>query len=481
MVKGLRFSLFSVKHLSEKIKTNEISPVDLIEFCFDRIRKFNPSLNAFITVIDEEDAYNNARIAEREISQGNYRGPLHGIPFSIKDIIYAKDTRCTGGSKILSEYIPKTDATCTKKIKEAGAILLGTNNLNEFASGITGVNPFYGNTKNPWNMSRISGGSSGGSAVAVSTGMACISLGTDTGGSIRVPSSLCGVVGLKPTYGRVSKHGVVPLAPSLDHVGCVTRSAWDAAAVLECISGWDSSDHISNHKKVPPYTKIIETSNFGGISIGVPNDYFFDYVHPEVESLFYQFLESIKSLGYKVFDLDLQNTERYYNTWRKIRYAEASEIHAHWLKTRKEDYSEEVREMLIQGTKISAVDYIHAMRIINEEIKKQLLAMLRQKIEIIAVPTTIIPAPRFDELTVSDICGTVLQTREALLRNTIVFNSTGFPAVSIPIGLTKDNMPVAVQMIGPPFREEKILSVAYNYECINNTGIKFMPPSPFTS
>ena len=481
MVKGLQFSLFSVKHLSEKIKTNEISPVDLIEFCFDRIRKFNPSLNAFITVIDEEDAYNNARIAEREISQGNYRGPLHGIPFSIKDIIYAKDIRCTGGSKILSEYIPKTDATCVKKIKKAGAILLGTNNLNEFASGITGVNPFYGNTKNPWNMSRISGGSSGGSAVAVSTGMACISLGTDTGGSIRVPSSLCGVVGLKPTYGRVSKYGVVPLAPSLDHVGCVTRSAWDAAAILECISGWDSSDQISNHKKVPPYTKIIETSNFGGISIGVPKDYFFDYVHPEVESLFYQFLESIKSLGYKVFDLDLQNTERYYNTWRKIRYAEASEIHAHWLKTRKEDYSEEVREMLIQGTKISAVDYIHAMRIINEEIKKQLLAMLRQKIEIIAVPTTIIPAPRFDELTVSDICGTVLQTREALLRNTIVFNSTGFPAVSIPIGLTKDNMPVAVQMIGPPFREEKILSVACNYECINSTGIKFMPPSPFTS
>jgi aspartyl-tRNA(Asn)/glutamyl-tRNA(Gln) amidotransferase subunit A len=232
---------------------------------------------------------------------------------------------------------------------------------------------------------------------------------------------------------------------------------------------------------VPSYTKIIETSNFGGISIGVPKDYFLDYVHPEVESLFYQFLESIKSLGYKVFDLDLQNTERYYSTWRKIRYAEASEIHAHWLKTRKEDYSEEVREMLIQGTKISAVDYIYAMRIINEEIKKEILSMLRQKIEIIAVPTTVIPAPRFDELTVSDICGTVLQTREALLRNTIVFNSTGFPAVSIPIGLTKDNMPVAVQMVGPPFREEKILSIAYNYQCINNTGIKFMPPSPFTS
>ncbi len=481
MVKGLQFSLFSIRQLSEKIKTSDISPVDLIEFCFDRIRKFNPLLNAFITIIDEEDAYNNARIAEREISQGNYRGPLHGIPFSIKDIISAKDIRCTAGSKILSGYVPKADATCIKKIKKAGAILLGTNNLNEFASGITGVNPYYGNTKNPWNMSRISGGSSGGSAVAVSTGMAWISLGTDTGGSIRVPSSLCGVVGLKPTYGRVSKYGVVPLAPSLDHVGCITRSAWDAAAVLEWISGWDPSDQISKHKKVPPYTNIIEKSNFEGIAIGVPKDYFFDYVHSEVERLFFQFLESIKSLGYKVFDLDLQNPERYYNTWKGIRYAEASEIHARWLKTRKEDYSEEVRQMLIQGTKISAVDYIHAMRIVNEELKKELLMMFKQKIEVIVVPTTIIPAPRFDELMDIDICNTVLQTREALLRNTILFNSTGFPAVSIPIGLTKDNMPVSVQIIGPPFREEKILSVAYNYECLNDTQTKFTPPFPFKS
>jgi aspartyl-tRNA(Asn)/glutamyl-tRNA(Gln) amidotransferase subunit A len=267
MVKGLQFSLFSVQEFSEKIRTKEISPVDLLECCLDRIRKFNPSLNAFITVIDEKDAYNNARIAEKEISQGKYRGPLHGIPFSIKDIIYAKGIRCTAGSKILSEYFPTVDATCIKRIKKEGAILIGTNNLNEFASGITGVNPFYGNTKNPWNISRISGGSSSGSAVAVSTGMVCISLGTDTGGSIMVPSSLCGVVGLKPTYGRVSKYGVVPLAPSLDHVGCIARSAWDAAAVLECISGWDPSDPISSHKKVLQYTKIVENSNVEGMVI----------------------------------------------------------------------------------------------------------------------------------------------------------------------------------------------------------------------
>src|SRR5215467_7394141 len=478
MVKGLHFSLFSVKELSEKLKTKEITPVDLIECCFDRIRKFNPSLNAFITVLDEKDVYNNAR-TEKEISQGKYRGPLHGIPFSIKDIIYAKGIRCSAGSRILSEYIPKADATCIKKMKKQGAILIGTNNLNEFASGITGLNPFYGNTKNPWNLSRISGGSSGGSAVAVSTGMAMISIGTDTGGSIRVPSSLCGVVGLKPTYGRVSKYGVVPLAPSLDHVGCIARSAWDAAAVLECISGWDPYDPISSHKKVIQYTKIVENSNVEGMIIGVPKDYFFDKEHPEVESLFYQFLESLKSLGYTVFDIDLRNTERYCNTWRDIRYPETLEVHNQWFKTRMEDYSEEVREMLIRGTKISAIDYIHAKRIISEELKKEFLAILQDRVDVIVMPTTIISAPRFNELTVTDIGNNILQTREALLRNTILFNSIGFPAVSIPIGLTRDNMPIGVQIIGPPFAEGKILSVAYNYEYKNRKQINFIPPYPF--
>jgi aspartyl-tRNA(Asn)/glutamyl-tRNA(Gln) amidotransferase subunit A len=480
MVKGPQFSLFSVKELSEKLKTKEISPVDLVDRCFDKISKFNPLLNAFITVVDENDAYNDARIAEKEIAHGNYRGPLHGIPFSIKDIIYRKGIRCTAGSRILSEYFPKIDATSIKRIKDEGAILLGTNNLNEFASGITGVNPFYGNTKNPWNMSRIAGGSSSGCAVAVSTGMALTCIGTDTGGSVRVPSSLCGVVGLKPTYGRVSKYGIVPLAPSLDHIGCITRTAWDAAAVLECISGWDPSDQTSSHKKVPQYTKIIEKSNFEGMAIGVPKDYFFSYVDSEVESLFYEFLENLKSLGYKVFDIELANTQRYCNTWTDIRYAEASEVHKRWFKTRMEDYSEEVREMLIRGTKISAIDYIHAKRVINEELKKEFLTILNEKCDLIVVPTTIIPAPRFDELMTIDIGGTVLQTRDVLLRNSILFNSIGFPAVSIPVGLTKGYMPIGVQIIGPPFTEGKILSVAYNYECESRKP-NFIPPYPFSS
>ncbi len=477
MVKKLKASLFSIKQLSERINTGDISPTDLIEVCLDRIKKFNPILNAFITVIEEERLYDQSQIAEKEIKQGNYYSPLHGIPFSIKDIFCAKGIRCTVGSKILSNNISHADATAVKRIKEAGAILIGTNNLNEFASGITGINYFYGSSKNPWNSSRISGGSSSGSAVAVATGMVPLSLGTDTGGSVRVPSSLCGVVGLKPTYGRVSKHNVFPLSPSLDHVGCITRSAWDAAAVMEHISGWDPLDETSKHKKVPAYTKIIEKSTLEGIRIGVSKKYFFDHLYPGVESLFYHFIGILKSRGSIVYDLDLHNTEKYYRSWREIRLAEAAEIHLKWLNTRAEDYSYEVRRMLMQGTKVSAVDYVSALNTIKE-IRKEFLSILNNKVDAIVIPTTIIIAPRFDEEKISIDVDTVLETREALLRNTIVFNSTGLPAISIPIGLTKDkdSMPVGAQLIGPSFKEETILSIAYNYELTNDSSNNLVPP-----
>src|SRR6266496_750503 len=236
----------TIQQLSNRIRNGELSPSELVGVCLDKIKKFDSSLNAFITVL-EDQARQEAANAEKQIKQGIYLGPLHGIPFSIKDVIYAKRVRCTAGSKIMSDYISKIDATSVEKMKKAGAILIGTNNTHEFACGITNINPHYGSSKNPWNTSKLSGGSSGGSAVSVGAGMIPVSLATDTSGSIRVPSSLCGVVGLKPTYGRVSKYGVVPLAPSLDHVGCITRSAWDAAAVLEWIWGWDPSVQISKH------------------------------------------------------------------------------------------------------------------------------------------------------------------------------------------------------------------------------------------
>jgi aspartyl-tRNA(Asn)/glutamyl-tRNA(Gln) amidotransferase subunit A len=477
MGRKIKSSLLSLKQLSEAVRIGDISPTDLIEVCLDRIKKLNPILNAFITVIDEEMLYHQSEIADKEIKQGKYYGPLHGIPFSIKDIFYAKGVKFTAGSKIFSNYTPSIDATVVKRLKKAGAILIGTNNLNEFASGITGNNYFYGASKNPWDINRISGGSSGGSAAAVATGMVPISLGTDTGGSIRVPSSLCGVTGMKPTYGRVSKNNVFPLSPSLDHVGCITRSAWDASVVMERISGWDPLDETTERKEVPAYTRIVENPNIREVRVGVQRKYFFDNLDPQIESLFYDFVEVLKSAGSILqYDLNLNETEKYQIAWRNIRLPEASEIHMRWLETRTaDDYSPEVRQMLIRGTKVSAIDYISAVKAMRK-IRKDFVSILNSKVDVIVVPTTIITAPTFDQQTIRIDKNVVLQTRDALLRNTTIFNGIRLPAISIPIGLTKDNIPVGGQIIGAPFMEQTILSIAYYYETVNNSSKKFLPP-----
>jgi aspartyl-tRNA(Asn)/glutamyl-tRNA(Gln) amidotransferase subunit A len=462
--------IFSIKHLSEGIKTGQISPTELIEVSVDRIKKLNPTLNAFITIIEEDELYKQAQTAEKEISLGKYRGPLHGIPFSIKDIICVSGVRCTAGSKILGDYVPKSSAIVVQRMKKAGGIFVGKNNLNEFASGITGINPFYGTSKNPWDTSRLSGGSSGGSAVAVSTGMVLLSIGTDTGGSVRVPASLCGAVGLKPTFGRISMHNIFPLAPTLDHVGCIARSVWDAAAVMEYVADCDTLDGFSINRKLHPYTKIIEESSTKGLRIAVLKKYFCDNIQSEIADLFCNFVEFLRSTKSVIIDdFNLQNTEKYYSSWRYIRFAEATNVHLKWLNTRADDYSPEVKEMLLQGNKISAVDYIQSLRAINE-IKNEILAIFsNRKIDAIVVPTTIVAAPRISDKIVDVGNNIIEETRRALLQNTIVFNSTGLPAISIPIGLTKENMPVGVQIIGPPFMEEIILSIAYCYERMNKS------------
>ncbi len=476
--KDLLSSLSSIKYVANEIQNGDLSPVDLVKICLDGIKKMNPALNAFITVNEAQTLYKQALECEEKIKQGGYRGPLHGIPFSIKDIFYAKGVRCTAGSKILANYIPKENAPVITKLKKAGAILIGTNNLNEFASGITGINPFYGSSKNPWDKSRISGGSSGGSAVAVATGMCFFSLGSDTGGSIRVPASLCGVVGLKPTYGLISKHNVIPLSPSLDHVGCITRSVWDAAAVLECIVGRNVLDGTSEaKKKVFSYTKIIEGKRDKKNVIGIPLKYFFDVLSPEVERLFYNFIESISesTIIYQE-KIDLFDTTKYFKSWRDIRLAEAAAVHLRWLKTRFEDYGIEVRNLLLEGTKISAVDYIKS-RDLAKEIRAEFMSILHNKVDALIVPTTIISAPKLDEETVNIDDDVTLKTREALLRNTVIFNSIGLPAVSIPIGLTGDGLPVGVQIIGSAYDEDLILSIAYDCEQqLNNTTKESVPP-----
>jgi aspartyl-tRNA(Asn)/glutamyl-tRNA(Gln) amidotransferase subunit A len=462
--------------MSDRIRQGDLSPSELVEACLDRIKKFNPSLDAFITIL-EENARQDAKVAERQIKEGRYIGSLHGIPFSIKDVIYAEGVKCTAGSKIMSDYISKINATSVEKMKRAGAILIGTNNTHEFACGITNVNPHYGSSKNPWDTSKLSGGSSGGSAVSVGAGMTPVSLATDTSGSIRVPSSLCGVVGLKPTYGRVSKYGIVDLAPSLDHVGCITRSAWDAAAVLQIIAGHDPLDATTETKEVPNYVEIIgngkEEITKKKNSVGIPKEYFFDYLQPEVQRVFFDFVDTIKSMDIYVSDVHLSGANKIYESWRPLRLGESAEIHMKWLQTRSEDYGEDVRKMLMQGTEVPAVDYIRAHKF-RKELRHEFVKLL-QNFDVLVMPTIPLTAPGFDQQTVV-IGHKTFPIYQALSRNTIAFDSTGLPAINVPAGLSKDNMPVGVQIVGSPFDEGKVLSLAYAYEERNNSITKFTPP-----
>jgi aspartyl-tRNA(Asn)/glutamyl-tRNA(Gln) amidotransferase subunit A len=477
--KGELFSsLFSVRQISDKIKNGDISPVDLVEVCLNRIKKLNPILNAFITVLDEQQIYKQAETREKEIKQGNYLGPLHGIPFSVKDMFHAKGVPFTAGSKLFVDYVSQKDSIPVKRMKNAGAVLIGTNNLNEFASGITGKNPFYGDSKNPWDQHRISGGSSGGSAVAVATGMALVSLGTDTGGSVRVPSSLCGVVGLKPTYDLVSKQGVFPLSPSLDHVGWITKGVWDSAIVLNCLSKKNSLNKIFERGKKNPVFANHKNKEKEKVVLGIPVNYFNDYLHSDVEHIFNNFVERLPPDKIRIENIKLNVPEQYYKSWRTIRLAEAAQIHLAWLKSRQCDYSSEVRKMLVDGTKISAIEYLQAMNI-TKEIRKEFLSILRNKIDALIVPTTIVPAPRLNEDSVIVNKDVLMDTRESLLRNTITFNSIGLPAVSVPLGLTKESgLPVGLQIVGPPYGEDLVLSIAYYFESINESDFKSIPPPP---
>jgi aspartyl-tRNA(Asn)/glutamyl-tRNA(Gln) amidotransferase subunit A len=473
-------SKLTIKHVSKLIASREISSVELVDTTIEKIEKLNPKLNSFITIIDQS-ARTEAERADLLIKQGKYLGPLHGIPISLKDLIYIKGVRSTSGSKILADFVPDYDSTITRNLREAGAVIIGTNNLHEFASGITGINPHYGSSKNPWDPARMSGGSSGGSAVAVSSGMSLASIGTDTSGSIRVPSSLCGIFGLKPTYGRVSKYGVMPLAPSIDHIGPLARSAWDIAAVLKAVAGYDTRDASSTNIPVPDYLKEISSSdnrnNNGGsnkFKVGIPQQFFFDIIEPKVMEIFREFVDRLYGCGISAANVEVASTEKIIDTWRPIRLSESAAIHSEWMISRRQDYGEDVRRMLEKGLEITAVNYINALHKWRQEIKDAFLKAMVEY-DALLVPTTIIPAPFLDEKEVN-IEGRIAEVYFSLSRLTTVFNIISLPALNIPAGLVDSRLPVGVQLVGRPFDEAHILKIAYTYERHYNLSEQFIPP-----
>jgi aspartyl-tRNA(Asn)/glutamyl-tRNA(Gln) amidotransferase subunit A len=442
----------------------------LLESCIRQIQSHNSELNTFITVLFEQ-ALNEAENAERRIKKGVWLGPLDGIPFSVKDMIQIKGVKCTAGSILFKNYIAKRNAICISKLKKAGAIVIGTTNLNEFASGITGINPHYGSSKNPWNKDHISGGSSSGSCVSVSTGMVSFSLGTDTGGSIRVPSAFCGTVGLKPTYDLVSRDGVINLAPSLDHVGCITRSICDAAIVLEALIAKAPSTRKNKAANLLDYISHKIVSRKDKLVVGIPDDYFFENIDLELIKHFDYFIKTIESAVSNIKFVSIKGTNRIPSTWTIIRLAEAAEQHKRWIMTKSAEYSIEVRNMIKKGLEISAVDYIHAYKLKHQLTNNFLVAL--KTTDVLVLPSTSITAPKFKSFMNDDENSSI---RNSLLRNSIPSNISGLPAVNVPVGLDRFGIPVGVQIVGRPFEEAVILSLGYEFEQKGNFMTRFIPP-----
>jgi aspartyl-tRNA(Asn)/glutamyl-tRNA(Gln) amidotransferase subunit A len=448
----------SIWELAPRIKRGELSPVSLVRETLQRIDRLNPRVNAYITIL-RDSALKEAESAEKAIREGKYLGPLHGIPIAIKDLIYINGVRITAGSKILATHTATYDAPVIRRLRSAGAVIIGTTNLHEFASGVTSVNPFFGPVRNPWDLTRISGGSSGGSAAAVAADLTVGAMGTDTSGSVRIPAALCGVVGLKPTYGRVSRAGVIPLAASFDTVGTLTSSCWDAAVLLRAISGRDPQDPTPADVEVQDYVSELERP-MAASRVGVPRRFFFDIVDPEVSMLFELFLERLTQSGVTTSDSEIREIDKVYDTWAAIRRGEAAAFHDQWFPTMANEYGEDVRRAIEKGREVTAVQYINAQNR-RPELKSSFLEAMRQ-VDFLAVPTTPVPAPLIGEEQV-EVAGNKVDVYSILSRLTLPFNVTGFPVVSIPIGLVR-GLPVGAQIIGRPFEESAILRLAFNYE-----------------
>lgn len=460
----------SAARLAESIRTHEISPVDLVEELLARIKRLNGLLNAFITIADER-CLKEAETLEREARVGKIRGPLHGVPVAVKDLIHVEGMRFTAGSKILSGEYSEVDATVVERLRNAGAIIIGKTNLHEFGSGTTNVNPHFGATRNPWSLDRISGGSSGGSAVAVAAYMCPIALGTDTSGSIRIPASLCGIVGLKPTYGLVSKHGVLPLSWTLDHVGPMARTVEDVALLLRVIAGFDPKDESSVLYDVPNYSDALDC-DVEGLKLCLMREPFEVPPDEDVERQMEKAIDVFSSLGIEVHEVKFSMAHVVRECWAPIRFGEAAAFHDPWFRTRSSDYGEDVRKMLEKGRAFTAVEYIKALKF-RKEVTNEFQRLLSRYDALVCYATPI-PAPKIGEGKVL-VRGKIYDVFSALTSWTILFNVTGSPAISLPIGLSREGLPISLQIAGKPFDEETVLRVAHALEIESN--LQLVPPT----
>jgi aspartyl-tRNA(Asn)/glutamyl-tRNA(Gln) amidotransferase subunit A len=428
------------------LKTRHISSVELTNDCLARIEKLNPALNAFIT-ITADSALAEANVADAEIRRGRWRGPLHGIPLGLKDLIDTAEVLTTAASAVFKDRVPKQDADVASRLKAAGAVLIGKQNLHEFAYGGSSMVSYYGDVHNPWNVAHISGGSSGGSTAAIAAGLCHGAIGTDTAGSIREPAALCGVVGLKPTYGRVSVRGVIPLSPSLDHVGPIARTVTDAAIMLRAIVDGDQYDGPDDIRFSAPGIKPLR--------IGVPRKLFFEGLDPEVESAAEEALSVLQSLGHENRELEVTVPQD-----RTLQSGEAYAYHAEFVTRSPELYQPETLRRIRSGKNISRADILRC----REELQQTRRNMKNvfKTIDVLVTPTTPIPAPLIADLKKDP--DSLRPTEILLLRNTRPANVWGLPSISLPCGFTNAGLPIGLQIIGAHWAEATVLQLAYEYE-----------------
>jgi len=455
---------------AEEIRSGIVTPGELVAEALERIEERDGAIKAFVTVMRDQ-AYKDAEQAERELRSGLTRGPLHGIPIGVKDIMGVKGVRMTAGSRVLADYSAPEDAAVVELLRKAGAIIIGKTNTHEFAYG-TYTPP----TRNPWDTTRIPGGSSGGSAAAVVAGMCLGALGTDTGGSIRIPAACCGVTGLKPTYGRVSCFGVIPLSWTLDHVGPLARSAEDCALIFDAITGYDPRD--PNSVSGPPGrtapvlrgdAEKNDPPSLQGVRVGLPRASFVDPLDPEVRQAWRTAARVLQEAGAEVIvDVDIPRPTL--DLYRTIQRPEATLAHMQrgWYPARAEAYGENTRRHLSEGQQISAVDYLRA-----QDERRRFASAVRsvlQRVDTLALPTLPLPAVPADMENI-----TVDGMPVSLLDLTLPFNLAQLPAISFPCGFTKSGLPLGLQVVGKPFEETTILRVAHAYQQLTDWHRRQVP------
>jgi aspartyl-tRNA(Asn)/glutamyl-tRNA(Gln) amidotransferase subunit A len=442
----------NLQETAKALRQRTISSLELVNDSLRKISLLDPKLKAFITVTDEL-ALRQARQADENLAGGKDHGPLHGIPVAVKDVFCTKDIRTTCGSKLFAGYIPDYDAAVVERLRKAGAVIVGKNNMHELAYGVTSANPHFGTVRNPWNLERISGGSSGGSASAVAAGMVPVSIGSDTGGSIRIPASFCGTVGLKPTYGRVSRYGVLPLDFSLDHMGPLTRCVRDAALTLAAIAGFDPRDETSSRQPVVCYLPP-EPISLRGLRIGLPENFYFERISPSVADAVKRAARLTEESGAVVVPVRVPDVAQLNTVGRIILLSEASATMERYLH-RREDFGPDVLALLDQGRLFPATDYINAQRV-RRMLQQEFHAVWKHA-DCLLTPAAPTGAPKIGQSTI-DLDGEE-DVRIASTRLVRGVNVLGLPALSLPCGFDEEGLPLGLQIIGPSFQEAIILKV----------------------